>query len=391
MPGRLAFVTSTPQSVAEGSGTYVGIRQLARALEDRHIQIIMHVPTWWSPSFTVKRILFNYLAVSRLRAGRYDWVVGFDLDGFQYGRAKHAPYVASIKGVIADELKNERGAVRVLLRVQAAFEQLAVHRADVVVATSQYSRNRIVEAYAIPASKIVIVPELIDLQAWEEASPEIPRAQAAPPAVLTVAHMYPRKNLGLLLKAYAQLRDAGAYFQGWIVGEGPCRPAWERLRDSLGLQSWVTFLGTIPRRELVDRYRRASVFCLPSRQEGFGIVFLEAMACGKPIVAARAAAVPETVMDGETGLLVDPEDPTALARAMADLLSDPDLRRGMGEAGRRRVEQYRAERVASSFLSSVRSALDGLAATRRQPQMAPGVSLAVDGHDVSRASAGGRR
>jgi glycosyltransferase involved in cell wall biosynthesis len=153
----------------------------------------------------------------------------------------------------------------------------------------------------------------------------------------------------------------------------------------------VTFLGTIPRRELVDRYRRASVFCLPSRQEGFGIVFLEAMACGKPIVAARAAAVPETVMDGETGLLVDPEDPTALARAIAALLSDPDLRRGMGEAGRRRVEQYRADRVASSFLSSVRSALDGLAAPRRSPQMAPGVSLAVDGHDVSSASAGGRR
>ena len=105
----------------------------------------------------------------------------------------------------------------------------------------------------------------------------------------------------------------------------------------------------------------------------------------------EAAAVPETVMDGETGLLVDPKDPTALARAIADLLSDPDLRRGMGEAGRRRVEQYRADRVASSFLSSVRSALDGLAATRRQPQMAPGVSLAVDGRDMSRASAGGRR
>ncbi len=383
----MAFITSTPQSVAWGSGTYVGVRELARALGAQNIRIEMYVPTCWSPSFTVKRILFNFLAAPRLRSGRYEWVVGFDLDGFHYGRIKDAPYIASIKGVIADELRNERGIVRALLRVQAAFERLAVHRADVVVATSQYSRSRIVEAYAVPASKIVIVPELIDLQAWAEASAEIPQGHPEPPAILTVAHMYPRKNLGLLLKAYARLRDKGIQFQGWIVGEGPCRRGWERLRDTLGLQGMVTFLGTIPRRALVDRYRRASIFCLPSRQEGFGIVFLEAMASGKPIVAARAAAVPETVMEGETGLLVDPEDPAALARAIGDLLSDPDLRRGMGEAGRRRVERYRADQVASFFLKTVRSALDGRQGPRRQTQTTPGVSVAPGGHRVGSASA----
>jgi len=234
------------------------------------------------------------------------------------------------------------------------------------------------------------VPELIDLRAWADASAEIPHAQAEPPAILTVAHMYPRKNLALLLKAYARLQEAGVRFQGWIVGEGPCRPAWERLRDSLGLQGHVTFLGTISRRELLRRYRHASVFCLPSRQEGFGIVFLEAMACGKAIVAARAAAVPETVMDGETGILVDPEDPAALSRAIADLLSDPNLRRSMGEAGRRRVERYRADRVASHFLCSVQSRLDGRSASWPQPEVMDGVSLAVDGHPVTIASEGGR-
>ncbi len=353
---RLAFVTSTPQTVAGGSGTYVGIRELARFLRLRGLRVDMQVPTAWSPSYTVKRLCFNLAVTSRLRRGDYDWVVGFDLDGFHYGRAPIAPYVASIKGVIADELLNERGIVRSVLRIQAGLERLAVRRADVVVATSGYSRDRIVEVYGIPAGKIVIVPEPIDLDAWP-ADAGFPDAAEEPPAILSVAHLYPRKNLGALLRAYGRLRDSGVPFRGWVIGEGPCRAAWERLRDSLGLQEQVVFLGTISRRELLDRYHRAALFCLPSRQEGFGIVFLEAMASRKPIVAARRAAVPEVVVEGEVGLLVDPEDPETLAEALAVLLHDGERRLAMGNAGRRRVERYRGERVAAEFLTAVQDAL----------------------------------
>lgn len=358
-PARLGFVTSTPLSVAGGSGTYVGIRQLVRSLEERGVRIQVHAPAFWFPSFTAKRLLFNLVVAPRLRRGDYDWVVGFDLDGFHYGRAKTAPYIASIKGVIADELQNEHGIVRAMLGVQAAFERLAVLRADVVVATSRYSRDRIVEAYGIPSAKVRIVPEPIDLQAWDADGSAPIDMPAAPPAILCVAHMYPRKNLGALLKAYAHLQDAGIPFQGWIVGEGPCRIAWERLRDALGLGDRVKFLGTISRRELKDRYRKAAIFCLPSVQEGFGIVFLEAMACGKPIVAGRRAAVPETVADGETGILVDPDESAALAEALAKLLQDGELRHAMGLAGRHRVERYAAGHVAATFLTTVQDALRG--------------------------------
>ena len=358
-PNRLAFVTSPPLSVAGGSGTYVGIRELARCLEAGGVRITIHAPEFWLPSFTAKRVLFNLRVASRLRRRPSDWVVGFDLDGFNYGRAPVAPYIASIKGVIADELKNERGLVRLLLGMQASLERLAVRRARVVVATSRYSRDRIVEAYGISPAKIVLVPELIDVAAWGTEREAEGASEAVPPAVLTVAHMYPRKNLGTLLRAYALLARDGVPFQGWLVGAGPCRREWERLSGSLGLTGRVEFLGTIPRRELVDRYRRAAVFCLPSRQEGFGIVFLEAMVNAIPIVAARAAAVPETVADGEVGLLVDPDDPEALANRLALLLTDPDRRRVMGEAGRRRVEAYRADRVAAMFLTRVRAALAG--------------------------------
>jgi glycosyltransferase involved in cell wall biosynthesis len=359
MPAHLAFVTSTPLTVSEGSGTYVGIRELGRYLEERQVRITTYAPTFWSPSFTLKRLLFNVRIARRLRVARHDWVVGFDLDGFHYGRRPVAPYIASIKGVIADELKNERGFVRLMLGVQAAFERLAVRRAGVVVATSRYSRDRIVEAYGIQAAKVVLVPELIDLRGWEMERATTLAGEAEPPAVLTVAHMYPRKNLPVLLRAYARLRADGVPFQAWIVGDGPCRRDWERLADMLSLQSHVAFLGTVSRRELADRYRRAAVFCLPSRQEGFGIVFLEAMANAKPIVAARAAAVPETVADGEMGILADPDDPDAFAQGLAMLLTDQSLRRHMGEAGRRCVDGYRADRVAGLFLERVGAALAG--------------------------------
>lgn len=352
-PARLAFVTSTPLNVAGGSGTFVGISQLGRSLIERGLQIDTYAPRAWCPSYTLQRILFNLAVARRLRAGRADWVVGFDLDGFHYGRRPQAPYVASIKGVIADELRNERGVVRLLLGVQAAFERLAVRRAAVVVATSRYSRDRIVEAYAVSPAKIVIVPEPIDLAAWVLPGGAGPAPEADPPVILTVAHLYPRKNLGLLLRAYGRLAEAGLPFQGWVVGDGPCRRTWERARDALGLQDRVRFLGTIPRQELLDRYRRAALFCLPSRQEGFGIVFLEAMACGLPIVAARAAAVPETVPDGEVGVLSDPSDAEALAASLRGLLEDPARRRAMGEAGRRHAARYRADAVAAEFLVEV--------------------------------------
>ena len=372
----MAFVTSTPLNVASGSGTYVGIRQLRRALGDKNVRVEMFSPTFWSPGYTLRRIIFNLSVTPRLQRSRCDWIVGFDLDGFHYGRSKTIPYIASIKGVIADELTNEQGVTRAVLRLQAGLERLAVHRADVVMATSQYSRDRIIGAYGISMQKIVVVPELIDLQSWED---EIGQTvcQANPPAILTVAHMYSRKNLGLLMYAYARLRDLQVPFQGWVVGEGPRRRKWERLKDSLNLGQQVRFLGTIPRRDLMEHYRRAAIFCLPSRQEGFGIVFLEAMACCKPVIAARASAIPETVLDGETGILVDPNDAQGLAEALATLLLDPARSRVIGEAGRRRVEEYRADRVAESFLLRVQAVLNDLPGHRQRAGAMSEVSLAA--------------
>ncbi|MGH9628757.1 MAG: glycosyltransferase family 4 protein [Bryobacteraceae bacterium] len=135
-----------------------------------------------------------------------------------------------------------------------------------------------------------------------------------------------------------------------IVGRGPEYRRLRQLYSELRVEHAVRWLGDLSLSNLAAEYNRGDVFCLPSAQEGFGIVFLEAMAAGKPIVAARAAAVPEVV---RSGILVQPEDPEALAEGLLRLYRDPDLRKSLAAAGLREVEQFEMGRVAARFVSEV--------------------------------------
>ena len=110
------------------------------------------------------------------------------------------------------------------------------------------------------------------------------------------------------------------------------------------------WLGDVSPDELAREYQACDVFCLPSVQEGFGIVFLEAMAAGKPIVAARAGAAPEVV---EQGLLVEPEDPAALVEAITALRDDPGLYESLRAKGLSVVERFDAPRVTRGFLEAI--------------------------------------
>jgi glycosyltransferase involved in cell wall biosynthesis len=149
--------------------------------------------------------------------------------------------------------------------------------------------------------------------------------------------------VNLLLQAAATLRDSMPDLAIRIVGNGPCDIAWRALSRELRLDGTVTWLGDVSRAQLAQEYNRASAFCLPSVQEGFGIVLLEAMAAGKPIVAARAAAIPEVAPHA---VLVQPESAEALAAGIERV-------RGAAPAHREWVEQFDAPKVARRFLDAV--------------------------------------
>ena len=287
-------------------------------------------------------------------------MLGVDLDGFMWARRRARPFVASLKGIIADELRNERGWVRLLLSAQARWERRNVERADLVVVTSRYSAEVAQREYGVPLERLAVVPEPIDLEVWDDQFWRAPRRPRNAPVVLSVARMYPRKRLSDLLHAAAILRARVPGIQVRIVGRGPEWEALVRLHAALGLGDSVVLLGDLTRERLAEEYVNASVFCLPSVQEGFGIVFLEAMAAELPVVACRIAAVPEVVLDATTGLLVGPRDPGALAEALERLILEPALARRLGQEGRRRALGFSPRAVAERFLSAVHSIQDRL-------------------------------
>jgi phosphatidylinositol alpha-1,6-mannosyltransferase len=142
-----------------------------------------------------------------------------------------------------------------------------------------------------------------------------------------------------LLAALPRLLEERPEARLVVVGDGDDRERLHALAASRGLGRAVAFTGFVSEATLRELYRRAAVFVLPSRGEGFGLVYLEAMRAALPCVAARGSAAEEIVVPEGTGLLVDPDDPAALAQALSRLLADPAAARRLGEAGRRRLDE----------------------------------------------------
>jgi glycosyltransferase involved in cell wall biosynthesis len=303
---------------------------------------------------TLDRWLYNAAVAARPPAA--DIVVGVDLDGFLWARrrSRGGPrFVVALKGIIADELRNERGLVRLLLSIQARWERRNTERADRVIVPSHYSASIAATLYGVPAARIAVVPEPIDLAEWRRRFAAVPPGVAPARRVLSVARLYPRKRMQDLLEAAALLRARVPDVEVRVIGDGPEMPALRELHARRELGAGVRLLGHVGRDALALEYLRARCFCLPTVQEGFGLVFAEAMAAGLPVVACRAAAVPEIVRDGETGVLVEPRTPSALAAALERVLEDDTMRKDMGMAGRTRVEELDLVPVARRFLEAV--------------------------------------
>jgi len=209
--------------------------------------------------------------------------------------------------------------------------------------TSRYCAERVRALYGLKEPP-AIVPELIDLAKWRGHLAAAP-ASAERFTVLFAGRFYRRKRVDVLLRAAARLRGRIPGLEVRIVGNGPCNAMWRGLTRSLGLEDTVTWLGDVTRSQLAAEYNRCTLFCLPSVQEGFGIVLLEAMAAGKPIVAARAAAIPEVAPQAT---LVEPDDPEAMAAGMAswDRLQPVQSYSGW-------IDQFDAPRVAEQFVETV--------------------------------------
>jgi len=218
----------------------------------------------------------------------------------------------------------------------AAF---AAGQADEAIAVSSYTAGLVRATGAAPTS-IRVIPNGVDIPA--DATPEpVDRA-----TFLTVARIQERyKGHDVLVRALALVRAKVPDVQWVVLGDGSLRPAIEALSRSYGVADSIRFLGSVSDEQRNCWLRRAHLLAMPSRLpaggfagEGFGIVYLEAGAYGKPVVAGNVGGALDAIVDGGTGLLVDPLDPLAVGEAISALLLDPELARRLGTAGRLRAQ-----------------------------------------------------
>ena len=167
--------------------------------------------------------------------------------------------------------------------------------------------------------------------------------------VLHVGRLSYEKNVDLLLRAFARIAEQHPAARLTIVGDGPDREALARLAGELGLGERVHFTGFVPHEQLPAIYQAADLFATASTIETQGLVVLEAAACGLPVVAVDALALPEAVHHGVNGLLAPAGDEAALAQHMARLITDAGLRQRMGAASRHLAEEHSLEKVAAQY------------------------------------------
>jgi len=288
-------------------------------------------------------------------ASQFDVIVGFDYDGWSLPPDPGSRFVVALKGVAADERRFEAGWARLLFGLWSTLEGRNARSAERVFVTSEYSRRQAIEAYHLNPASVRLAPEGFDqgiVGTHPGESPLLRPNQS--PTILSVARQYRRKDTASLIRALPNLLAAIPNVRLRIIGDGPELARTYRLTEQLGVLDSVSFLKSLCSVDtLRDEYSRASVFCLPSLQEGFGIVFLEAMSHGLPIVAVESGAVPEVAPHDETSLLVPPRDPAALAHALERILTDSDLAVRLGKAGTLRARRYDWPAAASAFIEGL--------------------------------------
>jgi phosphatidylinositol alpha-1,6-mannosyltransferase len=291
---------------------------------------------------------FVWQAWRAFRRHRHELVL-FDLAGLARSVALPLPGFPPPRTAIfvhSFELESEQSA-RSLLRAQ------------LLLANSRFSADRLTASLPELGDRIRVVPLCIDperVAQWQRSgSPEpAPRRE---PAALIVGRMWSAergKGHDQLLAAWPSVRRRVPDAELWVVGAGDDSARLADAAHQAGVAGAVRFLGRVPDAELGGLYRRASVFAMPSRQEGFGLAFAEAMWWGLPCIGTTADAAGQVIVAGETGELVPYGDVEALAHALVQLLSDPARAARMGAAGSLRArEHFGYERFRRDLLAAL--------------------------------------
>ena len=234
------------------------------------------------------------------------------------------PYVVSVHGLDAFSTEQVRGRTGQWCR---RISQRVYRSSNRVICVSEHVRERVLEGTG-PSCRTSVVYNGVDPQLFSPANEEAPNKLK----VLAVGNLIPIKGHEFLIRAIGSLRTEFPELSLEIIGEGPERSRLAALAQELGVV--VHFQGRQSRQVVAEAMRRCTIFALPSRYEGLGCVYLEAMSAGKPAIGCRGQGIAEIIRQGVNGFLVGPGNDKELALALAMLLRDENMRRNLGRAAR---------------------------------------------------------
>lgn len=383
----------------QSGGQNVYVRELSLALEERGwgVDVLTH---WDDPrqeriqklgrfgkvirvsaghkGFVEKDDLYNMLPAFLSEAkgvinennGRYSvihsnyWLSGWI--GMGLKRALNVPQVHTSHSLGLVKVKSQ-SYTSPILPTRVRVEKTVFENVDALIATSPVEKQILEKEYGVRPDTIHVVPCGIREEVFSPANPETRKKSrlelglGRKAMILYVGRLEPAKGIEVLLRAVATVIDSlpkrERHVQVWIAGGDPRdleegrktahRRRYEKLAADLGLTDCVHFLGPVKQHALPRYYRAADLCVVPSYYESFGLVAVEAMACGCPVVASQVGGLRFTVEDGKTGLLVPPRDVGALASAIRTLIRQPDLREQLGNLAAKRVrERFTWGRVA---------------------------------------------
>jgi glycosyltransferase involved in cell wall biosynthesis len=323
---------------------------------------VYQTPTYWlGYTWLVLRQLHRLMEATALDVIDFP---EYGAEGFAYQLDRTpwnwVPVVVQLHGPLAMFVEHigwpERGSD--FHRVGTAMEELSIKRADALMACSANIADLTAGLYGVSRQAIDVVHCGVDAEAFR---PPAERAVGGRPTVLFVGNIVGNKGVEVVFEAVLRLRRRYPDVRLQVVGDcgGLAQELQEHARGA-GAAANVEFTGFVGRAGLPALYQGADVFCSPAQYEG-GVanVYLEAMACGCPVVASTAGGAPEAVADGQTGLLVPPGDVASVASALDRILGDARLRSRMGEAARQKVEDYFAmDQYVARVLAVYQKAID---------------------------------
>lgn len=308
------------------------------------LDLPLYAKVLWQAAQIVRRHKINVVCIGELVFGTWIGLALRKLYGVKLVIYVHGEEITTVTGgrLMGDKRKD------------------FLHAADRVVAVSSFTCDALTRTMDVSPGRISLIQNGVDTERFYPAPPNAQLIRKhnliGKKVVLTVARLVPRKGVDMGIRAIARLARTRSDFHYLIVGEGESRAELEKLIADHQLEKMVTLVGKAGDDELVDYFRLCDVFLMPNRTmpdgdtEGFGLVFREANACGKPVIGGRAGGVVEAVVDGKTGFLVDGTNEAEIAGAVERLLFDPVLAREISAHGLRVAQDNNTRAVAQQFL-----------------------------------------